>query len=175
MFPRSTSSSGKVRFCLFVHTSGDMLTSYLESGMSYRHLTWVPHAWLAASHLMRLNNFLARGSTVSFEPTKDDDPEDGEDDKDDRDDGAAPIPDPNAEDRIPVAWRTVERVLDVVYRNPRKEGETLSYAEFSRKKDWPEEVEEQLKLVELCKIKWCDLAYRECAFSFLSLPVEDRN
>jgi chromodomain-helicase-DNA-binding protein 4 len=133
--------------------------------MSYRHLDWVPHAWLASSHLTRLNNFLARGSTVSFEPTKDDDPEDGEEDGKDEDDGLAPIPDANAEDRIPVAWKTTDRVLDVTYRHPRKEGETIGYEKFVERGDWPEEVEEQLEMVEMCKIKWCDLAYRECTSS----------
>ncbi|GAA5857411.1 hypothetical protein JCM8547_002265 [Rhodosporidiobolus lusitaniae] len=131
--------------------------------MSYRHLEWVPHAWLAASHSMRLSNFLQTGSKVSFEPVKEDEAEDGEEDKDsdNEKDALAPLPDPNIMDRLPKAWVTVDRVLDVWYRHPKKEDEELRYDDYVRRYDLPEDVEEQLELVTKAKLKWCDLAYRE--------------
>ncbi|GAA5998174.1 uncharacterized protein JCM10292_002374 [Rhodotorula paludigena] len=124
--------------------------------MSYRHLDWVPHAFLAAAYPAKLSNFLQRGSTVSFEPAKDDDPEDADPtDEGDKDD-ESPLPDPNALERIPKTWRTVDRVLNVWYKNKRgdKEIEYLHY-----RKRLPENVEDGLSLVAQCHIKWGDLAY----------------
>ncbi|GAA5949876.1 hypothetical protein JCM10213_005794 [Rhodosporidiobolus nylandii] len=129
--------------------------------MSYRHLAWVPHAYLMAAYPAKLANFLARGSTVSFEPAKDDEPEDGAEEGDEKDD-QAPLPDANAEDRIPVAWRTVDRVLEVWYQHPKREGEKVPHADYARRYDLPEDTEEALALVVQCKMKWGDLAYREC-------------
>ena len=138
--------------------------------VSYRHLDWVPHAFLAAKYQAKLANFLARGSTVTFDAPKDDDPEDAEPDADKKEDiGEAPLPDPNAEERVPRAWKTVDRILDVEYVHPKKVGETVPFHTF-RKKMLPKEPEQSIKLVARCYIKWGDLAYKEGEqqLSFLS-------
>ncbi|GAA5884888.1 hypothetical protein JCM6882_007139 [Rhodosporidiobolus microsporus] len=129
--------------------------------MSYRHLEWVPHAWLSASHYAKLSNFLTRGSTVSFEPPKDDDDDDEDPDKEERDD-EAPLPDANAMDRIPKTWRTVDRVLEVWYHHPKKAGETVVHDDYVRRYDLPDDEDEALELVSQCKIKWGELPYAQC-------------
>lgn len=136
-------------------------------GESYRQLEWVPHAFLAASYQSKLSNFLARGSLVKFETAKDDDPEDADPtDTGDKDDGEAPLPDPNALERVPEAWRTVDRVLDVWYTHP-KTGEDTAFASFQ--KYLPDDPDESIKLVSQCYLKWGDLAYAEGAPSSLRL------
>lgn len=130
--------------------------------MSYRHLAWVPHAFLAAKYPAKLGNFLTRGSTVTFDAPKDDDPEDAEPDDDKKDKlGEAPLPDANAEERVPRAWRTVDRVLNVWYKhpNPKKSEEVVEYSSF--KKKLPENQDDSIPLVAQCYVKWCDLAYKE--------------
>ncbi|GAA5951446.1 hypothetical protein JCM21900_004412 [Sporobolomyces salmonicolor] len=139
-------------------------------GQSYRHLDWVPHAWLAAAHGPKLANFLARGSTVSFEPPKDDasgdeDPTASTEFKDDL--GSAPAPDPDAMDRIPNGWRTVERVLDAWYTSP-KSGREMHFSDFKTR---PEDADETVKLVCKCYIKWGDLPYAQCTEE--EPPAED--
>ncbi|KPV76938.1 uncharacterized protein RHOBADRAFT_51918 [Rhodotorula graminis WP1] len=124
--------------------------------MSYRRLEWVPHAFIAANYPGKLGGFLARGSLVKFETAKDDDPEDADPTDDQEDAGEAPLPDPNALERIPEAWRTVDRVLDVWYKHP-KTGVDTPFASF--KKRLPEDPGESIKLVSQCYFKWGDLAY----------------
>ncbi|GAA5891901.1 hypothetical protein JCM5296_003266 [Sporobolomyces johnsonii] len=137
---------------------------------SYRHLDWVPHAWLAAAHGGKLANFLARGSTVSFEPPQDDasddeDPTASTNAKDDL--GSAPAPDPDAIDRIPKGWRTVERVLDAWYTSP-KTGNEVHFSDFKTR---PEDADESVKLVSKCYMKWGDLPYAQCTEE--EPPAED--
>ncbi|GAA5831036.1 hypothetical protein JCM11251_005118 [Rhodosporidiobolus azoricus] len=140
--------------------------------MSYRHLEWVPHAWLSASHFAKLSNFLARGPTVSFEPPKDDELEEGEDADNDADD-EAPLPNPNAMECIPKAWRTVDRVLEVWYDHPKKEDEEVLHSDYVRRYDLPEDVDEAVKLVSQCKIKWGDLPYAQCTDEAPPMPNEE--
>lgn len=141
--------------------------------MSYRHLDWVPHAFLAAKYQAKLSNFLARGSTVTFDAPKDDDPEDAEPDGDAKDKlGEAPLPDPTAKDKVPVAWKTIDRVLNVTYKHPRKKNETVDFAAF--RKRLPEDPNESIRLVAQSYIKWCDLAYKECMSSACSPPMRVR-
>ncbi|KAF8560206.1 hypothetical protein OG21DRAFT_38190 [Imleria badia] len=108
---------------------------------SYRRTQWVPHMWLVSTSLSKLKHFLSRGSKVplldepvsdetvmdahkldgiveepiSFEPSADVTPKVG------------PLTEPkhitlgpllDAERRIPPAWKTVDRVLDVRFWNP---------------------------------------------------------
>lgn len=165
-------ANAKVRLSISAHSCRSHLRLILQylvkwKDMSYRHLDWVPHAFLAAAYPAKLSNFLQRGSTVSFEPAKDDDPEDADPtDEGDKDD-ESPLPDPNALERIPKTWRTVDRVLNVWYKNKRgdKEIEYLHY-----RKRLPENVEDGLSLVAQCHIKWGDLAYAAGVIDLLELP-----
>uniref|UniRef100_A0A0K3CFQ2 BY PROTMAP: gi/472581396/gb/EMS19135.1/ chromatin remodeling complex subunit, Chd3 [Rhodosporidium toruloides NP11] n=1 Tax=Rhodotorula toruloides TaxID=5286 RepID=A0A0K3CFQ2_RHOTO len=137
--------------------------------MSYRHLVWVPHAFLAAAYPSKLANFLSRGSTVTFEPANDDDDEDADptDVKDENEE--APLPDPNALDRIPKTWRTVDRILDVWFDHPKKEGEHVGFTEYRKK--LPQDADESIKLVSQCYIKWGELPYAQSTIE--APPKED--
>ena len=116
----------------------------------------MPHAFLVAAYPAKLQNFLARGSTVSFEPSKDDLPEDGEEEKAKLEQiGAAPLPDPNAVDRIPTAWSTVDRILNVWYRS-RAVGQQRDAVEFKNAKKMPEDPMDHLPMIELCYFKRLD-------------------
>ncbi|GAA6035092.1 hypothetical protein JCM8097_002180 [Rhodosporidiobolus ruineniae] len=129
---------------------------------SYRHLDWVPHAWLVAAYPAKLTNFLARGSTVSFEPAKEDEAEDGASDADgDDEDGDAPLPDPNALDRIPKSWTTVDRLLEVLYHHPKRPEDEVRHEDYVRRYDLPEDPAEAAKLIAICKVKWGDLPYNQ--------------
>ncbi|GAA5979555.1 hypothetical protein JCM10908_002967 [Rhodotorula pacifica] len=140
--------------------------------VGYRHLDWVPHAFLAAKYPAKLANFLARGSTVTFDAPKDDDPEDAEPDAGRTEDvGEAPLPDPNAEERVPRAWKTVDRILSVAYKHPKKADETVEFYAF--KKKMPEDPDESIKLVAQCYIKWGDLAYKEATLEAPPEPDEE--
>lgn len=105
---------------------------------SYRRLQWVPHMWLLSTHHMKLKNFLAGGSKVQLlqtaeeEQRKDDPKEDRQPVFDIGDDSRASsikpgvvtpaLPQealPDAEHRIPPAWKTIDRVLDVLLWRPR--------------------------------------------------------
>ena len=108
---------------------------------SYRRTQWVPHMWLVSTNLLKLKNFLTGGSKVplldepvsdeaamdvdkldgiskepvSFEPSADVTPEIGPS-TESKHISFGPLPD--AERRIPPAWKTVDRVLDVRFWNP---------------------------------------------------------
>ncbi|KZO94023.1 hypothetical protein CALVIDRAFT_502015 [Calocera viscosa TUFC12733] len=78
---------------------------------SFARLEWVPHAWLAAVSGARLKNFLdggrkiellAEGGAVAFETSS----------------GGSSGPEPEAESRIPEAWRRIDRLLDVRFWKP---------------------------------------------------------
>ncbi|GEM09221.1 chromatin remodeling complex subunit, Chd3 [Rhodotorula toruloides] len=136
--------------------------------MSYRHLVWVPHAFLAAAYPSKLANFLARGSTVTFEPANDDDPDDSDPTDVKAENEEAPLPDPNALDRIPKTWRTVDRILDVWYDHPKKEGEHVGFTEYRKK--LPQDADESVKLVSQCYIKWGELPYAQ---STIEAPLKE--
>ncbi|OBZ79352.1 Chromatin remodeling factor mit1 [Grifola frondosa] len=106
---------------------------------SYKRTQWVPHMWLLATHAQRLKNFLAGGSKVQLLPDPvsderaegDEEPttfEIGEDDV--RETPArtsetqaisALDANPDAERKIPPAWKTVDRVLDVLFWHPQRQ------------------------------------------------------
>jgi len=80
---------------------------------SYRRLSWVPHMWLVSTNPQKLKNFLASGTKVELlnqapgSPTKSTTGH-----------RVAPSPLdplPNAEQLIFPNWKTVDRVLDVVF------------------------------------------------------------
>lgn len=105
---------------------------------SYRRTQWVPHGWLLATAPNKLKNFLQSGTKVPllaepvFEQRAASEEDNGVGFEIGRDDTDAMqgvkaseetgvlIADPEAERRIPPAWRTVDRVLDVRLWPPRR-------------------------------------------------------
>jgi chromodomain-helicase-DNA-binding protein 4 len=106
---------------------------------SYRRVQWVPHGWLASMHTSLLRNFLLHGSRVKLleHAVREDQvanavseggvgglskESDGPQSKAEvRSEGSASLPSPDAERRIPPAWKTVDRVLDVLLWFPREQ------------------------------------------------------
>ena len=106
---------------------------------SYRRLEWVPHMWLLSTHPSKLKNFIATGPKVDLlkEPTQEDESAMDVDDsasaptfekasesrassKKPDDSIAAPLTAlPDAERRIPLPWKTIDRVLDVNLWRPK--------------------------------------------------------
>lgn len=99
---------------------------------SYRRVTWVPHGWLASTHSGLLRSFLVAGPRIELlkvPVTPDHEANDvaeggvGAVTDGSRDSSARPEDEhrhrnpfdacPDAERRIPPAWKTVDRVLDV--------------------------------------------------------------
>ncbi|KAJ7102108.1 SNF2 family DNA-dependent ATPase [Mycena belliarum] len=105
---------------------------------SYRRTQWVPHMWLVSTNYAKLKNFLADGSKVELlEEPADEIPVDESSSAqyqvvvDSRASsikpGGAPKPAarpqdpiPDAERRIPPAWKTVDRVLELLLWCPRR-------------------------------------------------------
>ncbi|KAI0830534.1 P-loop containing nucleoside triphosphate hydrolase protein [Trametes gibbosa] len=105
---------------------------------SYRRVEWVPHGWLLAMAHTKLKNFLQGGTKVPLlpepvseeqlspngdEPSFDITGADGDSTalgpKDDVQ--ISPLfASPDAERKIPPAWKTVDRVLDILLWRPRK-------------------------------------------------------
>lgn len=124
---------------------------------SYRRTQWVPHMWLVTTHGAKLKNFLNGGAKVQLleEPLPEEDEieADSEPKKVANEGSAVTIPFdvdakadqdvsvddskalalpsgamPDAQRRIPLAWKTVDRVLDVLLWRPAKR------EEFGKKK-----------------------------------------
>lgn len=104
---------------------------------SYRRTSWVPHGWLLATSSAKLKNFLLAGSKIPLlsEPVEEEkaqepDASQGPSFEIGREDSAdvaskeekAPFsaldPNPDAERKIPPAWKRVDRVLDVLLWRP---------------------------------------------------------
>ncbi|KAJ6574934.1 hypothetical protein B0H19DRAFT_1371843 [Mycena capillaripes] len=106
---------------------------------SYRRTQWVPHMWLVSTNAAKLKNFLADGSKVELLEEPADEQTPGEDNPaqfqvvvESRDSSVKPggaqkpaarpqDPTPDAERKIPPAWKTVDRVLDLLLWRPRKQ------------------------------------------------------
>ena len=103
---------------------------------SYRRLQWVPHMWLLSTHQAKLKNFLTGGSKVELLQAIEDRDDDAvsapvfEIGDDSRASSAKPgtstpfsplEANPDAERRIPAAWKTIDRVLDVHLWHPTEE------------------------------------------------------
>lgn len=107
---------------------------------SYRRTQWVPHLWLVSTNLSKLKHFLTKGSKIplldepgSDETAMDIDKINGVDKEPIAFDPSTVItleggppteskhislgPLPDAERRIPPAWKTIDRVLDVRFWN----------------------------------------------------------
>lgn len=150
---------------------------------SYRRLSWVPHMWLVSTNPMKLKNFLSGGTKVKLL----DEPVDDEEKKEDgigdvvfdiaagtgagesRASSVKPgtgtatpkLPSdalPDAEKWIPPAWKTVDRVLDVVLWAPRKsKADKKKQKEKNRRKQLvvtdDDEAEEDVESEEMKELK----------------------
>lgn len=187
---------------------------------SYRRVTWVPHMWILATHGQMLRNFtLGTGPKVTLmeRPVLEEvqDPEPTAPVGDTRDSAPpvtfgdviedAPLPTvdegpaeaiPDAHLRIPSAWKTVDRVLDILLWRPKKGGDdetvehqrkiasefgeqpgddyvlSLDSWERARKNDL---AEEDIHHVAYAFFKWNDLGYEECGHNFAGVSLERRS
>ncbi|KAI0094367.1 SNF2 family N-terminal domain-containing protein [Irpex rosettiformis] len=111
-------------------------------GRSYRRVQWVPHMWLSATTSAKLKNFLEHGSAIALlpEPVSDANAEGGQVDEpvstfgvgaEEAAEGfegvfgnalqsGSPDAVPDAEMKIQPAWKTVDRILDVLLWRPGK-------------------------------------------------------
>ena len=103
---------------------------------SYRRTSWVPHGWLLATSSAKLKNFLLAGSKIPLLPepveekAQEPDASRGPSFEIGREDSAdvaakeektvfsALDPSPDAQRKIPPAWKRVDRVLDVLLWRP---------------------------------------------------------
>jgi len=106
---------------------------------SYRRVQWVPHGWLASMHTSLLRNFLSHGPRVELleHAVREDqvanavseggigglskESDEPRSKAEVRSEGPASLPSPDAERRIPPAWKTVDRILDVLIWFPREQ------------------------------------------------------
>ncbi|KAF8898923.1 SNF2 family N-terminal domain-containing protein [Infundibulicybe gibba] len=121
------------------HYKNALPREYLVKWMdrSYQRAQWVPHMWLLATHPAKLKNFLFGGTRVALlsgtleesVPSTDGPAqlfhEAGESRASSTKPGTStpglpqdPIPD--AERRIPIAWKTIDRLLDVLLWSPKR-------------------------------------------------------
>ncbi|KAH8925020.1 hypothetical protein BT69DRAFT_21262 [Atractiella rhizophila] len=143
---------------------------------SFREVRWVPHAVMKAVHQGKLRHFLKDGSKISYHGHAwDDIPEDGEEVESDGkagspEEGVASLPpDPNAESKIPLLWKTIDRILDVRLRKtPDVGGEGTSVEATKNVSNDPAETCDRIKSVY---VKWCDLDYSQCSW-YSSIPQE---
>jgi len=184
---------------------------------SYRRVTWVPHMWILATHGLMLRNFtLGTGPKVTLmehsvlEEVQD--PEPTAPVGDARDSAPpvtfgdviedAPLPSadigpaeamPNAHLRIPPAWKTVDRVLDILLWRPNK-GSDNTAMEHQRKiafefceqpsddyvlslDSWERAknidiAEKDISHVAYAFFKWNDLGYEDCRHIFICIAPE---
>uniref|UniRef100_A0A0W0FGI3 Putative SNF2 family DNA-dependent ATPase n=1 Tax=Moniliophthora roreri TaxID=221103 RepID=A0A0W0FGI3_MONRR len=109
----------------------EYLVKWQERG--YGRTQWVPHMWLLTTNAQKLRNFILEGPKVRLlsEPQNADHIADAEGesafDPNSRESSIQPgsktsrlphAPLPDAESRIPLPWKTVDRVLDIQLRRP---------------------------------------------------------
>ena len=113
------------------------------SGRSYRRVQWVPHMWLVSTNPSKLKNFISGGSNVELlsEPTVNQDAMEVDaesislfkNEPQSRGGSAKASDDmaetwlsalPDAEQRIPLPWKNVDRVLDIVLWRPTRSKQT---------------------------------------------------
>ena len=100
-------------------------------GRSYRRVQWVPHMWLLSTNPGKLKNFITSGARVELH--RGDKRSHVQEDADLLE-TAATSPDvptqgplsldafPDAEQHIPLAWKTIDRILDVLLWRPQSKG-----------------------------------------------------
>ncbi|KAF5384826.1 hypothetical protein D9615_001372 [Tricholomella constricta] len=117
---------------------------------SYRRVQWVPHMWLLSTHHAKLKNFLAGGSKVELLNAPDDKLVGGEESapafeigdesraSSMKPGGITPaLPRdaiPDAERRIPPAWKSIDRLLDVLLWRPRRQRDYVNKDKSKGKK-----------------------------------------
>ncbi|KAI0307674.1 SNF2 family N-terminal domain-containing protein [Multifurca ochricompacta] len=129
--PPSESISSKI------HLPREYLVKWQDR--SYRRVQWVPHGWLTSVHAGLLRNFLNHGPKVELldYAVREDqvanaaseggiggankESEDSRFKSEGHSERIALTAIPDAERRIPPAWKTVDRVLDVLMWSPRKQ------------------------------------------------------
>ena len=184
---------------------------------SYRRVSWVPHMWILATHGQMLRHFtLGTGPKVTLmeRPVLKEvqDPEPTMPIGDTRDSAPpvafgdviedAPLPAvdegpaeaiPDAHLRIPPAWKTVDRLLDIRLWRPKKGSDNtamerqrkiafdsgeqpsddyifpLDLWERANKKDLSEK---DIHYVAYAFFKWNDLGYEDCEYCFADLTLE---
>lgn len=165
---------------------------------SYRRVQWVPHMWLVSTHYGRLRNFLSGGSKVELLKIVE------EDEKMLVDEQHPPTFDignqsrasstkpgssstsivqeavPDAERRIPPAWKTIDRVLDLYLwsgeeymENERRlafdQGEQPGDSYIETISQWESRTERTFSVSDIEQVvwtflKWDDLGYDDCKF-----------
>ena len=183
---------------------------------SYRRVTWVPHMWILATHGLMLRHFtLGTGPKVTLmerpvlEEVQDLEPTAPVGDT--RDSAPpvtfgdvieeAPLPSedlgpaeaiPDAQLRIPPAWKTVDRVLDILLWRPKK-GSDDEAMEHQRKiafefgeqpsdeyvfslDSWERAnkgdiTEKHIRHVAYAFFKWNDLGYEDCEYAFIDVAL----
>lgn len=174
----------------------NLLREYLIkfSKVSFRATRWVSHSWLSAVSEPRLKNFLTDGSRIELEPPDALEQRAGavgpsSPRKLNRTAGIVPLeerltesgppaPEPDAQERIPAAYKTPDRILDVYFQ--RSLVKSSSAAKGKRKgggskgkvdeevhineveESLLEDSETSLPLVARCLVKWQDLGYEQC-------------
>jgi chromodomain-helicase-DNA-binding protein 4 len=106
----------------------------------YKRVQWVPHMWMLATNRQRLRKFFQEGRTIKLSDHQMEQSDakeaaqhammmDVDDEEQPIEDGMPSLtkrasllaPVANAEERIPLGWRTVDRVLDVLlFKRPSK-------------------------------------------------------
>ena len=140
------------------------------SGRSYRRVQWVPHMWLVSTNPSKLKNFISGGSKVELlpEPAVDRDAMEVDADpislfenelqsragsvkasNDTVETWLSALPD--AERRVPLPWKNVDRVLDVVLWRPTtsKQASRRTSKGVLSKGDNDEEDDERIRLSNL--------------------------
>ncbi|KAI9513073.1 SNF2 family N-terminal domain-containing protein [Russula earlei] len=128
-------------------------------GRSYRRVQWVPHGWLASVSAGLLRNFLLHGPKVELleHAVREDQVSNavseggiGGSSKEsegslsravDHSEGVALLPSLDAERRIPPAWKTVDRVLDILMWFPREKRKSSTEASADTQREWNEAFE----------------------------------
>lgn len=183
---------------------------------SYKRVTWVPHMWILATHGQMLRHFtLGSGPKVTLmeRPAAEgvQDPEPTAPIGDTRDSAPpvtfgdiiedAPLPSandgpaeamPDAHLRIPPAWKTVDRVLDILLWRPKKGddeamkrqremafefGEQPGDEYVSSLDSWERATKSDLaekdaRQVAYAFFKWNDLGYEDCKHTFIGVSLE---
>ncbi|KAK7012398.1 chromatin remodeling complex subunit [Favolaschia claudopus] len=143
-------------------------------GRGYARAQWVPHThmWLTCINHAKLNNFLTGGSPVGLL----DEPEHPSPHVMPQSSGSGPMPD--AEQRIPSAWKTVDHILDLLLwvdetaaaqertaarDNGRQPSATLSLAEWEGRYARTFSVGDAAHIAWIY-IKWSDSSYEEATW-----------
>ena len=123
---------------------------------SFRHVEWVPHAWLFATYPQRLRGFLTKGPSIDIAT-----------DMSEEIDGQYHLenfslaPNLDAINGIPKEWITPDRILEVEY-HPKRGLDLISSSNLKSLSNNPVE---SLDRIARIYVKWQGLAYESCMSS----------